>query len=134
LVARQARCKTKLHVGEAGDRFLPHIQIKFEWEDLMSRNRWPETVSAFVIGIGVGAALGVLFAPQSGEDTRDYLIGTAKDGIDQAVGTARDGMDQVTATGRKWARRAQQTVEDARSQVQDAAEQGEKAYRTAKNA
>jgi gas vesicle protein len=100
----------------------------------MSRNRWPETVSAFVIGMGVGAALGVLFAPQSGEDTRDYLVGTAKDGLDQAVGTARDGVDHVTATGRKWARRAQQTVDEARSQVQDAAEQGEKAYRQAKNA
>jgi gas vesicle protein len=100
----------------------------------MSRNRWPETISAFMIGIGVGAALGVLFAPQSGEDTRDYLIGTAKDGLDQAASTARDGVDQITQTGRKWARRAQQTVDDARAQVQDAAEQGEKAYRTAKNA
>jgi gas vesicle protein len=101
----------------------------------MSRNnRWPETISAFVIGIGVGAALGVLFAPQSGEDTRDYLIGTAKDGLDQAVGSARDGVDQLSAQGRKWARRAQQTVDDARSHVQEAADQAEKAYRQAKNA
>jgi gas vesicle protein len=99
----------------------------------MSRNRWPETISAFMIGIGVGAALGVLFAPQSGEDTRDYLIGTAQDGLDQAVGTARDGVDQIRHTGRKWARRAQQTAEDVRSHVQDAADQAEKAYRTAKN-
>ena len=99
----------------------------------MSRNRWPETISAFMIGIGVGAALGVLFAPQSGEDTRDYLIGTAQDGLDQAVGTARDGLDQIRHTGRKWARRAQQTAEDVRSHVQDAADQAEKAYRTAKN-
>ncbi|HEY0701347.1 MAG TPA: YtxH domain-containing protein [Candidatus Acidoferrales bacterium] len=100
----------------------------------MSRNRWPETISAFVIGIGVGAALGVLFAPQSGEDTRDYLIGTAKDGLDQATDAARDSVDQLSATGRKWARRAQQTVDDARSTVQDAADQAEKAYRQAKNA
>jgi gas vesicle protein len=99
----------------------------------MGRNRWPETISAFMIGIGVGAALGVLFAPQSGEDTRDYLIGTAQDGLDQAVGTARDGVDQIRHTGRKWARRAQQTAEDVRSHVQDAADQAEKAYRTAKN-
>jgi len=100
----------------------------------MSRNRWPQAISAFVIGMGVGAALGVLFAPQSGEDTRDYLVGTAKDGLDQAVGTARDGVDRVTSAGRKWVRRAQETVEDARDQVQDAAEQGGKAFRAAKNA
>ena len=99
----------------------------------MSRNRWPEAISAFVIGVGVGAALGVLFAPQSGEDTRDYLMGTAQDGLDQAVGTARDGVDQIRRSGRKWARRAQQTADDVRSHVQDAAEQAEKAYRTAKN-
>ena len=100
----------------------------------MSQNRWPQAISAFVIGMGVGAALGVLFAPQSGEDTRDYLVGTAKDGLDQAVGTARDGVDRVTSAGRKWVRRAQETVEDARDQVQDAAEQGGKAFRAAKNA
>jgi gas vesicle protein len=100
----------------------------------MSKNSWPETVSALVIGIGIGAALGVLFAPQSGEDTRDYLVGTAKDGLDQAVGTARDGVDHITSTGRKWVRRAQRTVDEARAQVEDAAEQGEKAFRQAKNA
>ena len=34
------------------------------------RNAWPQVFSAFAIGLGAGAALGVLFAPQSGEDTR----------------------------------------------------------------
>jgi len=29
------------------------------------RNNWPQVVSAFAIGLGAGAALGVLFAPQS---------------------------------------------------------------------
>jgi gas vesicle protein len=123
--------------GEAANAASPvrHQQKNSSRRNLMSRNnRWPETISAFVIGIGVGAALGVLFAPQSGEDTRDYLIGTAKDGLDQAVGTARDGVDQLSSQGRKWARRAQQTVDDARSHVQDAADQAEKAYRQAKNA
>ena len=85
--------------GEAASAAsLVHDQKKnFSRRMHMSRNRWPETISAFVIGIGVGAALGVLFAPQSGEDTRDYLIGTAKDGLDQAVDTARDGVDQISA-------------------------------------
>src|ERR1700723_3755174 len=121
-------------MGGARNRLLLYREENFSGRMHMGRNRWPETISAFMIEIGVGAALGVLFAPQSGEDTRDYLIGTAQDGLDQAVGTARDGIDRVTSTGRKWARRAQQTVDDARSQVQEAAEQGEKAFRQAKNA
>jgi hypothetical protein len=50
----------------------------------MRRLGWPEAVSAFLVGIGVGAAIGILFAPQSGEETRDYLIGTAQDKLDEA--------------------------------------------------
>lgn len=90
------------------------------------RNNWAETVSIFAIGVGVGAALGVLFAPQSGDDTRDYLIGSAKDGLDSAV-----------ATGQKWAQRAQdginQTKDQVREQVRQASDAGEHAYREAKN-
>jgi gas vesicle protein len=97
-------------------------------EDAMRRRRinWAETVSIFAIGVGVGAALGVLFAPQSGDDTRDYLIGSAKDGLDSAV-----------ATGQKWAKRAQDGFNDAtdqvREQVRQATNVGERAYREAKN-
>jgi len=88
----------------------------------MRRNSWPETVSAFAVGIGVGAALGLLFAPRSGEDTRDYIVGGAQDKLDEAV-----------ATGRKWARRAEQGVDNAKERVTDAAQAGERAYREAKN-
>ena len=31
------------------------------------RNTWPQVFSAFAIGLGAGAALGLLFAPQSGK-------------------------------------------------------------------
>lgn len=90
------------------------------------RNNWAETVSIFAIGVGVGAALGVLFAPQSGDETRDYLIGSAKDGLDNAV-----------ETGQKWAQRAQEGINQAkdqvREQVRQATEVGERAYREAKN-
>ena len=39
-------------------------------------------VSYFLVGLGVGALMGVLFAPKSGEDTREYL---AKRGSHQKV-------------------------------------------------
>lgn len=97
------------------------------------RNSWPETVSAFAVGIGVGAALGLLFAPRSGEDTRDYIVGGAKDKLDEVVGGAEDKLDEVVAKGRKWVRRAEQGVDDAKERVMDAAHAGERAYREAKN-
>ena len=41
-------------------------------------------VSYFLVGLGVGALMGVLFAPKSGEDTREYLSKRADDGRDFA--------------------------------------------------
>lgn len=85
------------------------------------RTNWADSITAFSVGVGVGAALGVFLAPQSGDDTRDYLLGTAKDGLDQAV-----------AAGKKWTRRAQDQIDQAKDQVRQAAEVGERAYREAK--
>jgi len=47
-------------------------------------------VSFFLVGIGIGALLGVLFAPKSGEDTREYLGKRADDGRDYAQKKARE--------------------------------------------
>jgi gas vesicle protein len=92
-------------------------------ESTMSRNRWPQVISAFAIGLGAGAALGVLFAPQSGEDTREYLSGTAQDGVEDAI-----------AGGRKIARRVRKHVADATDFASSVAETAEGAFRDARNA
>jgi gas vesicle protein len=94
--------------------------LKSEKGGFMKRTGWPETVSAFLVGIGVGAAIGILFAPQSGEDTRDYLVGTAQAKLDEAV-----------STGQKWVNRAKRNVDDATDYVKDAADAGQRAYRDA---
>ena len=86
------------------------------------RMRWTESISAFVVGLGVGAALGVLFAPRSGDDTREYILESAKDGVDGAV-----------AAGHKLTRRAQQGIDEAKGRVRQAKEVGERAFREAKN-
>jgi gas vesicle protein len=90
---------------------------------IRNRNKWPQVISAFAIGLGAGAALGVLFAPQSGEDTRDYLRDAAQDGVDEAV-----------SRGKTVVRRARKTLGDAREFVNDAADTAEGAFRDARNA
>jgi gas vesicle protein len=47
-------------------------------------------VSFFMIGLGIGALVGVLFAPKSGEETRDYLSSKADEGRDYAQKKARE--------------------------------------------
>jgi gas vesicle protein len=87
------------------------------------RNAWPQVVSAFAIGLGAGAALGVLFAPQSGEDTRELLRGTAQDGIDEAVDR-----------GKTVVRRVRKNMGDAKDFVNEVADSAESAFREARNA
>ena len=41
-------------------------------------------VSFFLVGLGIGALVGILFAPKSGEETREYLSSKAEEGRDFA--------------------------------------------------
>jgi gas vesicle protein len=50
-------------------------------------------VLAFVAGAAVGAAVALLFAPASGEQTREYLSERAREGRDRAADAARQGRD-----------------------------------------
>ena len=47
-------------------------------------------VTYFLVGLGVGALMGVLFAPKSGEETRDFLSKRADDGREFAQKKARE--------------------------------------------
>jgi gas vesicle protein len=47
-------------------------------------------VSYFLVGLGIGSLLGILFAPKSGEETRDYLLDRADDGREYAQRKARE--------------------------------------------
>jgi gas vesicle protein len=89
---------------------------------MMIRKSWPEITSAFAIGTGVGALLGLVLAPQSGEETRTMLRQKAQEGIDDAV-----------EQGKRVARKAQSATDSATEFVNDAVEAGQSAYREARN-
>jgi gas vesicle protein len=87
---------------------------------MTAKHNWTESIAAFAVGLGVGTALGVLFAPRSGSDTRDYLMETAHEQVDGAI-----------AAGHKLTQRAQEGVDQIKTQVRQAADVGERAYREA---
>jgi gas vesicle protein len=90
-------------------------------DSMTAKHSWTESISAFAVGISVGAALGVLFAPRSGNDTREYLVESAQEHLDGAI-----------AAGHKITQRAQQGIDQIKGQVGQAADVGERAYREAK--
>jgi gas vesicle protein len=47
-------------------------------------------VSFFLVGLGIGALVGILFAPKSGDETREYLSSKADEGRDYAQRKARE--------------------------------------------
>src|SRR5215469_10692461 len=59
------------------------------WRCCMADNAGSK-VSFFIVGLGIGALLGILFAPKSGEETRDYLSSKADEGRDYAQRKARE--------------------------------------------
>ena len=79
-------------------------------------------VSFFLVGLGIGALVGVLFAPKSGEEVREFLSSGA-----------RDTFDDVVATSRKYKTRATETVNEAAERMMDATNAAKQAYSTAKS-
>jgi len=91
--------------------------------DLVNQRHWSNTFTTFAVGVGIGALVGLLFAPASGKKTRSYITRTAKQGLDDAA-----------STGKRWSRLAQETVDDMKANVAGVVEAGQKAYRTARDA
>lgn len=61
----------------------------------MSENNVGSKVSFFMVGLGIGALIGILFAPKSGEETREYLTSKADEGREFAQRKARELRDRA---------------------------------------
>ena len=73
-------------------------------------------VSYFLVGRGVGALMGVLFAPKSGEETRDYLSKRADEGREFAQKKARElreRADELIERGKDVAVRKRDSISAA---------------------
>jgi gas vesicle protein len=73
-------------------------------------------VTYFLVGLGVGALVGVLFAPKSGEDTREYLTKRAEEGRDFAQRKARElreRADDLIERGKEVATRQKESLSAA---------------------
>src|SRR5438270_156746 len=79
----------------------------------------------FFLGLGLGVAAGVLFAPKSGKETRDYLRDRAEEGADvvkRKSGELRDQAGDMLDRGK-------QQLQRHKDNLSAAVEAGRSAYR-----
>ena len=81
----------------------------------MSNQQGGSTFVAFLAGAVVGAAVALLFAPATGEETREYLGQRAREGKARAAEAARQGRELA----REHREKVTTAFERARDQFQD---------------
>jgi gas vesicle protein len=78
----------------------------------------------FVAGLGVGALVGILYAPKSGRETREDLISGAREGTEYLRTRARQAAEQVGGLVDKGTDQAGDYVERGRAQWEEFVERG----------
>ena len=58
-----------------------------------NNNSGGSVLMAFLLGAAAGAAIALLYAPATGEETRQRIKDKARDGREKAEALARDGRD-----------------------------------------
>ena len=79
----------------------------------------------FLTGLGIGAVVGILYAPQSGSETRELLMSKAEEGRDYVRTRTRDARERAE----QWAERGKEVYQAQKEQIRSAVEAGRQAYR-----
>lgn len=86
-------------------------------------------VSVFLVGLGIGALVGILFAPKSGEETRDYLSGKADEGREFAQKKARELRERAEDLIERSKEIMSRQKDAITSTVQSAVDAGKETYK-----
>jgi gas vesicle protein len=83
----------------------------------------------FLAGLGIGALVGVMFAPQSGEETRKFLSQKADEGRQYAQRKARELRERAEDT----IERSKEAIDRQRESLSAAFDAGKDAYQREKS-
>jgi gas vesicle protein len=93
----------------------------------------------FIAGAGIGAAIGLLFAPKTGRETREILARTATEGREYRTSKVGEGRQYLEDSKRKvgddfttFLDRSKEAVQRQKEQLTAAFEAGKQAYREEK--
>lgn len=79
----------------------------------------------FLAGLGVGAVIGVLYAPRSGEETREVIRSKAEEGREYV----RSRAEKARGQAEDWVDRGRDVLSQQKEQFRAAYEAGRQAYR-----
>ncbi|HYK60594.1 MAG TPA: YtxH domain-containing protein [Bryobacteraceae bacterium] len=85
--------------------------------------------SYFFLGLGLGVAVGVLFAPKSGEETRDLIRSKTGEGADYVKRRSSELRDAATDA----LERGKDSLRKQKDNLSAALDAGKQAYRDAMN-
>lgn len=81
----------------------------------------------FLAGLGLGAVVGILYAPKSGRETRQALLDSAQEGREYIATRGREAREQIST----YVDRGKEQINRQRDQINSAIEAGRQAYREA---
>src|SRR4051794_36171526 len=81
----------------------------------------------FLAGLGIGAAVGMLYAPKAGRQTREELLKRADEGREYVKTRAKEARDQATQLVDK----GKQVIDQQKEQFRSAYDAGRQAYKEA---
>jgi len=84
-------------------------------------------LSYFFLGLGLGVAVGVLFAPKSGTETRELIRDKAGEGVDYVKRRGEELRDTASET----IDRSKETLRRHKDNIAAAVDAGKQAYREA---
>ena len=81
-------------------------------------------LSSFLLGLGVGVGIGMLFAPKSGQETREMIKNKAGEGTDFLKQRSADLQKQAN----EWVDKGKEALGRQKETLSDAMEAGKRAY------
>jgi gas vesicle protein len=81
----------------------------------------------FLAGLGVGAVVGILYAPRSGSETRDAIRSKA----DESREYMRQRSERARAQASEWVEKGRDVLNQQKEQFRSAYEAGRQAYQEA---
>lgn len=78
----------------------------------------------FLAGLGIGAVIGVLYAPKAGKETREDLLNSAREAKEKAAEYVEQGRQKAADLVEEGKRQARESIDKGRTQWTQYVEKG----------